>query len=158
MTFLHPELDPQGIGYHINQAYLAIGSGGLLGLGLGHSRQKYLYLPEVAGDSIIAIMAEELGFIALLLFLLLYLAFCWRGLSLVKRVSDDFSRYVAVGLMAWIGGQAILNIGSMVGLMPMTGLPLPFVSHGGSALMMTLAAMGIMLSISRRADAVKKRK
>jgi cell division protein FtsW len=152
MTYLHPELDPQGVGYHINQAYLAIGSGGLLGLGLGHSKQKYLYLPEVVGDSIAAIMAEELGFVAVCLFLSLFLAFCWRGLSVARRASDDFSRYVAVGLMAWIGCQAVLNVGSMVGLLPMTGLPLPFVSHGGSALMMTLAAMGVMLGISRRAD------
>jgi cell division protein FtsW len=151
MTFLHPEKDPLGIGYHINQAYLAIGSGGWFGLGLGHSRQKFQYLPEVAGDSIVAVMAEELGFVAVVAFLAAYLAFCWRGFGIARRSPDDFSRYVAVGIMAWISAQAFLNVGSMLGLMPMTGLPLPFVSHGGSALMMTLLAMGVMVGISRRA-------
>jgi len=147
-TFLHPELDPLGIGYHINQAYLAIGSGGLIGLGLGHSRQKYLYLPEVIGDSIFAIMAEELGFILVLGFLLLFAAFIWRGLRVAQRAPDDFGRLLATGIVAWIFFQSLFNIGSMLGLFPVTGLPLPFVSYGGTALMVLLGAVGLLANIS----------
>lgn len=149
MTFLNPELDPSGRGYHINQAFLAVGSGGIFGLGLGHSRQKYLYLPEVAGDSIMAVMAEEFGFVLMVAFIALFAAFVWRGLTVARRAPDDYGRYVAVGIVAWVGGQALLNIGSIVGLMPMTGLPFPFVSYGGTAMMSLLAAMGVMVSVSR---------
>lgn len=148
-TFLHPAADPLGRGYHINQAFLAIGSGGLIGLGLGHSRQKFLYLPEVAGDSIMAVMAEELGFVVMLLFLIFFLAFLMRGLSIAKRAHDDFGRFIVTGIMAWVAVQAALNIGSMVGLMPITGLPFPFVSSGGTALTAMLAAMGVVVNVSR---------
>jgi len=148
MTFLHPELDPRGIGYHINQAFLAIGSGGFFGLGLGHSRQKYLYLPEVIGDSIFAVMAEELGFFMTALFLILLAAFFWRGLLIAERAPDDFGRLLAAGIMGWIFFQALFNLGSMVGLLPVTGLPLPFVSYGGTAMAMLLAALGLLANIS----------
>ncbi|MFA6603730.1 MAG: FtsW/RodA/SpoVE family cell cycle protein [Patescibacteria group bacterium] len=147
-TFLHPELDPLGIGYHINQAYLAIGSGGLLGLGLGHSRQKYLYLPEVIGDSIFAVMAEELGFVLVIGFLILLMSFIWRGLRAARRAPDDFGRLLAVGIVAWIFFQSLFNIGSMLGLFPVTGLPLPFVSYGGTALMILLGAVGLLANIA----------
>ncbi len=146
--FLHPELDPEGVGYHINQAMLAIGSGGWLGLGLGKSRQKFQYLPEVAGDSIFAVVGEELGFFAstLLIFAFTYLVL--RGLRIAERARDPFARYAAIGIVAWIGFQAILNISAMVGLLPLTGVPLPFVSHGGSAMVANLTAMGVLAAIS----------
>ncbi|KPJ86150.1 hypothetical protein AMJ57_00045 [Parcubacteria bacterium SG8_24] len=149
-TFLHPELDPQGIGYHINQAFLAIGSGGLFGVGLGHSRQKYLYLPEVVGDSIFAVLAEELGFIFTLAAIMVIMAFVWRGLTIAKNAPDTFGRLVAVGIIGWVFFQTVFNIGSMVGILPVTGLPLPFVSYGGTALAVLLGAMGVVVNISRQ--------
>jgi len=148
--FLHPELDPQGIGYHINQAFLAIGSGGLFGRGFGLSRQKFQYLPEVTGDSIFAIYAEELGFIFCLILIGLFIAFMWRGFKVAKNSPDQFGRLVAIGVVSWITFQALFNISSMAGLTPMTGIPLPFVSAGGSALAITLAAVGILINISKQ--------
>jgi cell division protein FtsW len=150
MTFLHPELDPQGIGYHINQAFLAIGSGGWFGLGLGHSRQKYLYLPEVAGDSIFAVLAEELGFIFTLAVLAVFTLFLFKCIDIARRAPDDYGRFIAAGIAGWIFSQMLFNIGSMVGLMPMTGLPLPFVSYGGTAFMVLLAAMGVLANVSKQ--------
>ncbi|MEY4723101.1 MAG: hypothetical protein RLZZ324_614 [Candidatus Parcubacteria bacterium] len=147
-TFLHPELDPKGVGYHINQAFLAIGSGGLFGLGLGHSIQKLRFLPEVAGDSIFAVMGEELGFVLMLAFVALLLAFCWRLMRIAQEAPDEYGRLIAVGVAAWVFCQTMFNIGSMVGILPITGLPLPFVSYGGSSLIVLLAAMGIMANIS----------
>ncbi len=149
-VFLNSELDPQGIGYHINQALLGIGSGGWLGVGLGYSRQKYQYLPEVTGDSIFAVVAEELGFIFTLLFLVLLVAFLTRGFRIARLAPDAFGRYLACGIMAWLGWQTCLNVASMVGLLPLTGVPLPFVSYGGTALVTTLAGLGLMSSISRQ--------
>lgn len=147
--FLHPELDQQGIGYHINQAFLAIGSGGIFGRGFGHSRQKYNYLPEVISDSIFAIIAEELGFIFTVLFLSLFFYFFYRGLRIARLAPDMFSRLLAVGIMSWIIWQFALNIMAMVGLIPLTGAPLPFISHGSSSLVILLVAMGIVVNISR---------
>jgi cell division protein FtsW len=151
-SFLHPEADPLGAGYHVSQAFLAIGSGGLLGVGLGHSRQKYLYLPEVAGDSIFAVAAEELGFVVMLLFLLAFGAFVWRGMRIARRAPDAFGRLLVSGIMAWIFFQALFNIGSMVGLFPLTGVPLPFVSYGGTAMLVALAAMGVVTSVARQSE------
>lgn len=148
-TFLNPELDPQGIGYHVNQSLLAIGSGGLFGLGYGHSRQKFQYLPEVAGDSIFAVMAEEMGFFVATLVMLGFLALLWRMLDTARRAPDRFGRYVVIGVAAWIAVQAFVNIGSMVALLPITGVPLPFVSYGGTSLAVTLAAIGVVLNISK---------
>ena len=147
-TFLHPELDPQGIGYHINQAFLAIGSGGLFGRGFGHSRQKFQYLPEATGDSIFAIMAEELGFILCLLAIGLFIVIMYRGLNVAKDSIDPFGRLVAIGIISWITFQAFFNISSMIGLLPMTGIPLPFISYGGTALAVTMGAFGILTNIS----------
>lgn len=147
--FLNPELDPQGIGYHINQAFLAIGSGGLFGRGLGHSRQKFNYLPEVASDSIFAVIAEELGYIFTVLFLLLYFYFFYRGLQIAQRAPDEFSKLLVSGIMAWVILQLLLNVMAMVGLIPLTGAPLPFISYGSSSLVILLAAMGMVVSISR---------
>lgn len=149
MTFVHPELDPTGVGYHINQALLAVGSGGLLGLGFGQSRQKFRYLPEVAGDSIFAIIAEELGFIISALFLA---CLCWmflRMIHLARRAPDVFAQFTILGAMAWFGLQSIVNLGAMLGLLPLTGLPLPFISYGGTALAMSLFMMGVVGNISQ---------
>ena len=150
-TFLYPELDPQGIGYHINQALLAIGSGGIFGLGYGHSRQKFQYLPEVAGDSIFAIISEEMGFLVAVITIGLFLLFLWRMLAIAKRAPDNFGKYVVVGIAAWIVVQAFVNIGSMVALMPITGVPLPFISYGGTSLAISLAAIGVVLNVSKSA-------
>jgi len=146
--FLRPDLDPQGVGYHINQAMLAIGSGSWFGLGLGKSRQKFQYLPEVAGDSIFAVVSEELGFLVSAALILAFLYLIYRGLKIAEQAADPFSRYAAVGITTWIGFQAVLNISAMVGLMPLTGVPLPFVSHGGTAMLANLAAVGVLASIS----------
>ena len=148
-VFLHPELDPQGIGYHINQSFLAIGSGGFWGLGHGQSRQKFQYLPEVSADSIFAVLAEEDGFLAAGGLIILILLICWRGLTIAKKAPDDFGRLLVGGVVTWITWQSFLNIGAMVGVLPLTGVPLPFVSHGGSALMVALASMGLVASVSR---------
>ncbi|KKW41598.1 MAG: Stage V sporulation protein E [Candidatus Magasanikbacteria bacterium GW2011_GWA2_56_11] len=156
MTFLHPELDPQGIGYHINQAFLAIGSGGWLGLGLGRSQQKFQYLPEVHADSIFAVIAEELGFVISLSLIALILFILLRLLKLAQKAPDDFGRLLLAGIAAWIGVQSFFNIGAMLGLLPLTGVPLPFVSHGGSALLIGLTAIGIALNVSRECDVRSK--
>lgn len=155
MTFLHPELDPTGIGYHINQAFLAIGSGGLFGVGLGHSRQKYLYLPEVVGDSIFAVMAEELGYVVMVMVLALLLVFIMRGLQIARNAPDMFGKFIVAGVMGWIFFQTLFNVGSMLGLLPITGLPMPLVSYGGTALMVVMAAMGVIFNISRHTGEAK---
>ena len=150
MTFLHPELDPQGVGYHINQAFLAIGSGGFLGRGFGMSRQKFQYLPEVAGDSIFAVIAEELGFVLATLLILIFIYLMYRGFKIAQKAPDNFAKLLVVGIIAWIIIQAFVNIGAMVGLLPLTGIPLPFISFGGTALAVLLAACGIVINISRQ--------
>ena len=148
-TFLSPELDPQGIGYHINQALLAIGSGGLFGLGYGHSRQKFQYLPEVSGDSIFAIIGEEMGFVIASLVVLGFLWFFLKAIKIAKASPDPFGRYLVIGIVSWIMFQAFVNIGSMVSIMPITGVTLPFISYGGTSLAVCLAAIGVILNISR---------
>lgn len=150
-TFLHPELDPQGIGYHINQAFLAIGSGGLFGLGLGHSRQKFQYLPEVHGDSIFAVIAEEMGFVVVIGLLALIIFIGKRGLLLAQRAPDIHSKLIVSGITVWLLAQSFLNIGAMVGLLPITGVPLPFISHGGTSLMVAMASIGILMNVSKQA-------
>lgn len=148
-AFLNPEDDPLGIGYHINQALLAIGSGGWLGVGLGHSRQKFQYLPEVAGDSIFAVMAEELGFVVTLLLIILFILLFAKMIKIADHAPDFFGHLVAVGVATWIAGQFFINIGAMMGLLPLTGLPLPLVSYGGTAMMMAMAGMGVVVNISK---------
>lgn len=148
--FLHPELDPQGIGYHINQALLAIGSGGFWGKGFGHSRQKFLYLPEPVGDSIFAIISEEMGFFIGTGLVFLFLYFMLKGLKLAKNSIDEFGKFLSVGIMSWFIIQAFINISGMIGLLPMTGVPLPFISYGGTSLMTSMAALGLMGNISKQ--------
>lgn len=149
MTFLHPELDPQGVGYHINQAFLAIGSGGFFGRGLGHSLQKFQYLPEVHSDSIYAIMAEEMGLLFALGFIVLWILIIGRSFILAKKLTDQFGRLLISGIIIWFAAQTFLNVGAMLGVLPLTGLPLPFVSHGGTALMIGMAATGIIINVSK---------
>ncbi len=148
--FMHPELDPQGIGYQINQAFLAVGSGGFWGLGVGQSRQKFQYLPEVNSDSIFAVIAEETGFLISAGLIVLILLICLRGLKIAKNTKNEHGRLIVVGVVVWLVWQSFLNIGAMVGALPLTGVPLPFVSHGGSALMAELAAVALVLNISRQ--------
>lgn len=154
-VFLNPEIDPQGIGYQINQALLAIGSGGLFGLGLGHSIQKHNYLPEVTGDSIFAVIAEELGFIRVLILVSLFLIFALRGFSIAKKAPDLYGRLLACGITSWIAFQAFINIAAMVAILPLTGIPLPFVSYGGTALISALAGVGILINISKQIKPAK---
>lgn len=149
MTFLHPELDPMGKGYHINQALLAIGSGGFWGVGYGASRQKFLYLPEVESDSIAAIMAEELGFLGITIFLVLYGLLIWRAITIAREARDPFGMYLAAGIAAMLTIQLFLNVGSMAGLVPITGVTLPFFSHGGSAMTILLGLVGLLAAIPR---------
>ena len=149
LSFFEQTQDPLGRSYHIRQILLALGSGGLFGVGLGQSRQKYLFLPEAATDSVFAIIAEEVGFLGASVLILLFAFWVYKGLKIARAAPDKFSQIASVGLVAWIGGQTFLNIGSMVALVPLTGVPLPFISYGGSALVMVLLASGILLNISR---------
>ncbi|MFC1700591.1 putative lipid II flippase FtsW [Patescibacteria group bacterium] len=148
-VFLHPELDPQGIGYQTNQALLAIGSGGVFGLGLGHSIQKWNYLPEVIGDSIFAVAAEELGLFGAGLLVILFLLFAWRGMQIARKAPDKFSYLLAGSITTCLFFQAFINIGSISRMIPMTGMPLPLISYGGSSLVITLASIGILINISK---------
>jgi cell division protein FtsW len=149
MAFLDPWADPQGAGFHIIQGLYAIGSGGLFGLGLGQSRQKFLYLPENHTDFIFAIISEELGFIGASLVIMLFVLFIWRGLKIAITSQDPFASLLATGITAWVGVQAIINIGVVTASFPITGIPLPFISFGGTSLLFTMAAVGILLNISR---------
>ena len=149
-TFFNPSFDPLGQGYQIKQALIAIGSGGLFGTGLGLSFQKFGVLPEPISDSIFAVFAEEVGFIGSFLLIILLFAFVWRSFSIAKRTSDQFARLTASGIAFWLFLQSGINIGSMIGILPLTGIPLPFISYGGSALMSELFAIGILLNISKQ--------
>lgn len=148
-TFLQMEADPLGKSYHMRQVLLSLGSGGIFGVGLGSSIQKYSFLPEASTDSIFAVIAEELGFVGGVAVIALFLYFCIRSLKIARNAPDTFSKILTIGIIVWIGGQAFLNIASMVALVPLTGIPLPFISYGGSSLVMTLAGCGILLNISR---------
>lgn len=149
LAFLDPWADPQDTGFHIIQGLYAIGSGGLFGLGLGQSKQKFLYLPENHTDSIFAIIGEELGFIGASLVIMLFVLFIWRGLKIAVTSQDPFASLLATGVTAWVGVQAIINIGVMTGSLPFTGIPLPFISFGGTSLLFTMIGVGILLNISR---------
>lgn len=148
-SFLHPGLDPQGIGYQINQALIAVGTGGIFGLGLGHSRQKFNYLPEPVGDSIFAIISEEVGMIGAMIVVVLFVLFALRGFKIAKNAPDMFSKLVAIGITFWVVFQAFMNIMAIIGLMPLTGIPLPFISYGSTSLIFILTGVGILLNISK---------
>lgn len=152
LAFLDPWQDPQGIGFHIIQSLLAVGSGGLLGLGLGASRQKFFYLPEQFTDFIFAILCEELGFFGGIVVIALFAILLGRGLRLAGRVEDRFSSLLVVGVIAWLTLQATINIMVVLGLLPTTGIPLPFISFGGTALIIELFSVGIVLQISKNEE------
>ncbi|GGE66285.1 stage V sporulation protein E [Priestia taiwanensis] len=148
-SFLDPWSDPLGSGFQIIQSLLAIGPGGLFGVGLGDSRQKYLYLPEPQTDFIFAILAEELGFIGGTFVLLLFSLLLWRGIRIALGAPDLYGTFLAVGIIAMIAIQVMINIGVVTGLMPVTGITLPFLSYGGSSLTLMLVAVGVLLNISK---------
>lgn len=150
LAFLDPFSDTQGFTYHISQVLIALGSGGLFGLGLGHSRQKFEYIPQVSTDSIFGIIGEELGFIGGTLVIVLFAALLIRGFKVVQNCPDNFGKILAIGLTSWLGIQVIINLSSMTALLPLTGVPLPFISYGGSALVANLTAVGILLNISKQ--------
>ena len=151
LTFLNPASDPLGSGYQIQQSLIAVGSGNIWGRGFGQSVQKFDYLPEPIGDSIFAVFAEEFGFIGAIFLITLFVLFLLRGLRIASRAPDKFGGLLVVGIVILIVSQSFINIGSMIGIFPLTGLPLLFVSHGGSALFFALIGVGIVLNISRYA-------
>lgn len=148
-TFLNPTSDCQGSGYQSCQALIAIGSGGMFGLGLGNGVQAYGYLPEAANDSIFAILAEKFGFVGISIVIALYLALFSRFKRIIERTADPFMRLFTIGVMAWVSTQAIINIGAMVGLLPLKGITLPFISYGGTSILFMMAAIGVVFHISR---------
>ncbi|RSK26941.1 stage V sporulation protein E [Bacillus sp. HMF5848] len=150
-SFLDPWEDPLGSGFQIIQSLYAIGPGGLFGLGLGQSRQKFFYLPEPQTDFIFAILAEELGFIGGSLVLLLFALLLWRGVRIALGAPDLYGSFLGIGIIAMVAIQVIINIGVVTGLMPVTGITLPFLSYGGSSLTLMLMAIGVLLNISRYA-------
>ncbi len=154
MTFFNPEHDPLGASYQIRQVLIALGSGGWFGLGLGQSRQKYEYLPEANTDAIFAIIGEEVGFVGAAAVILVFLFIVWRGFRIARRAPDAFGRLMALGISSWVGVQAMINLSSMVALVPLTGVPLPLVSYGGSSLIIVLVSLGILVNISRHRTSV----
>ena len=149
LAFLHPETDVQGIGWQVKQAAIAIGQGGIFGVGIGHSHQKFGYLPEVIGDSIFAVIAEEVGMVGAGVIIILFVLLTLRGFRLAQKAPDQFSAFVVIGTSLWIIFQALINIMAIIGLMPLTGIPLPFISYGSTSLISILIGVGIVLNISR---------
>lgn len=150
LAFLDPFSDTQGFTYHISQVLIALGSGGLFGLGIGHSRQKFEYIPEVSTDSIFAIVGEELGFVGAVLLIILFAYLLTRGFKIAQNCEDKFGKILALGITSWLAIQIIINLSAMTALLPLTGVPLPFISYGGSALVVNLTAIGVLLNISRQ--------
>lgn len=148
-TYLNPESDCQNAGYQACQALIAVGSGGLTGKGIGSGAQAFGYLPEAANDSIFAIMAEKFGFIGTSLLVGIFLVLFTRIKNILERTSDDFSRYLVAGILAWISTQTIINVGAMIGLLPLKGITLPFISYGGTSIIFILVAIGFVFNVSR---------
>lgn len=149
LAFLNPDIDPGGIGYHITQSLIALGSGGWFGVGLGESRQKYGFIPEVTTDSIFAVVGNELGFIGSSVLLLGFILIIFRGFKIAMNAPDKFSYLMAAGITIWISVQSFLNIAGLSAVLPLTGVPLPFISYGGSSLVSIMIAVAILLNISR---------
>jgi cell division protein FtsW len=148
-AFFSAEADPAGRGFHILQMLIALGSGGVSGLGIGASRQKFFYVPGAHTDGVFAIIGEEMGFIGAAVVILLFALLVYRGIRVMVNAPDNFGALLAVGITSWIAYQALINIGGITRTIPLTGIPLPFLSYGGSALAATLAGVGILLSVSR---------
>ena len=152
MAFLHPDADPQGAGFQLMQSLIAVGSGGFSGVGLMASRQKLFYLPEAHTDFIFAVLCEELGFLGGMVVLALFVIYGWRGIRTALAAPDDFGRLLAIGATVLVVGQALINLSVVLGMMPTKGIPLPFISYGGSSLVVMLVATGILLNVSQHAD------
>jgi len=149
LTLLNEKADPMGSGYQISQSLIAIGSGGWFGKGIGAGMQKFGFLPHPASDSVFAVMAEETGFVGCLIVVLAFFALAFFGFRMAKEARDDFSRMLAVGIVSWITLQSFVHMGAMAGIFPLTGIPLPFISYGGSHLIAEFMGMGILLNVSR---------
>jgi cell division protein FtsW len=159
LSFLSPWKDPQNAGYHLIQSYIALGSGGLFGVGLGASRQKWMYVPNAHTDFIFSILGEELGLLVAICVLGLFAVLLYGGIRVAARAPDTFGRLLASGIVAWLGLQTIVNLGAVTGMLPITGVPLPLLSYGGSSLVVTLGAIGILVNIARTpAVAARSRK
>ena len=152
LAFVNPYSDPQGRGFHIIQSLIAVSTGGLTGIGLMEGKQKLFYLPEPHTDFIFAVTAEELGLVGALFLVILFAIFLWRGVRTALRTQDTFGRFLAVGITSMIVLQAFINISVVLGLMPTKGIPLPFVSSGGSSLFVTLGCVGVLLNITKQAE------
>jgi cell division protein FtsW len=152
LAFLDPYADPQGKGFHIIQSLIAVSTGGITGTGLMEGKQKLFYLPEPHTDFIFAVTAEELGLLGSLIVVLLFSIFLWRGIRTAVRTRENFGRFLAVGITSMVVVQAFINMSVVLGLMPTKGIPLPFVSYGGSSLFLTLACVGVLLNVSKQAE------
>jgi cell division protein FtsW len=150
-SFLHPDSDPQGAGFQLMQSLIAVGSGGFTGVGLMESKQKLFYLPEAQTDFIYAVISEELGFIGATVVVVLFAIFAWRGLRTAFNAPDGFGRLLALGVTAMVVFQSLINFAVVLGMMPTKGIPLPFVSYGGSSLLVMLLATGVLLNVSQQA-------
>lgn len=149
-TFLNFNQSPDTYSYHVRQILIALGSGGIAGVGIGNSLQKYAYLPENTTDSIFAIIAEEIGFLGSLLLISVFLFFIWRGFMIAINAKDMFGKLLAASITTFIGAQVLINLSAQTALIPLTGVPLPFISYGGSALIINLCSVGILLNISKQ--------
>jgi cell division protein FtsW len=152
LAFINPYSDPQGRGFHIIQSLIAVGTGGVTGVGLMEGKQKLFYLPEPHTDFIFAVTAEELGLLGAMVIVALFAIFLWRGMRAAVRTDDMFGRFLAIGITSMVVLQAFINISVVLGLMPTKGIPLPFVSYGGSSLFITLACVGVLLNITKLAE------
>jgi len=149
-SFLNPGTDVLSAGYQIQQILIALGSGGLFGLGIGQSRQKYSFIPDIQTDAIFAVIGEEFGFVGALAVIALFAFIIYRGLRIAQSAPDGFGKIIAGGITSWVGIQALMNLGAMTGLIPLKGISLPLISYGGSSLVVLLAAFGILLNVSRQ--------
>ncbi|HEY7098819.1 MAG TPA: putative lipid II flippase FtsW [Terriglobales bacterium] len=152
LAFLNPYADPQGKGFHIIQSLIAVSTGGITGVGLMEGKQKLFYLPEPHTDFIFAVTAEELGLVGSLVIVILFALFLWRGIRTALHTQDMFGRFLVVGITAMVVVQAFINVSVVLGMMPTKGIPLPFVSYGGSSLFVTLACVGVLLNVSKQAE------
>lgn len=152
-TFLNPNQSLETSSYHVRQILIALGMGGITGVGIGNSLQKYAYLPENTTDSIFAIVAEEIGFIGATILIFIFMFLVWRGFYIALKARDNFGKLLAGGIIAFIGVQVIVNLGAQTALLPLTGVPLPFISYGGSSLIVDLCAIGILLNIAKQGHA-----
>ncbi len=144
--------DPQGASFHINQILIALGSGGFTGLGFGQSRQKYQYIPEVATDSIFAVIGEELGFVGTLLLILAFAFVIYKGFQVAKNAPDKLGKLMAIGITTWFATQCVVNLAAMVHIVPLTGVPLPLISYGGSSMVFSLISLGVLLNIKKQSE------